>query len=116
MSIKRREFLARARGVLAASRALGSRAETAPTESAPAHDAHTVPTDRKTSPGASCGAARDFNGSYQGQYQEHIAFPMGGIGAGMICLEGAGSLSQLSLRYRIDSAREPGLFAAISIK
>src|SRR4030042_4843746 len=41
---------------------------------------------------------REYNGSYQGSYLNRLAFPIGGIGAGMFCLEGAGSLSHLSVR------------------
>ena len=33
----------------------------------------------------------EFNGVYEGPYLNRIAFPLGGIGAGMVCLEGNGS-------------------------
>ncbi len=55
-------------------------------------------------------------GEYSGEYLDHVAFPMGGIGAGMICLEGAGALSHVSLRNRPALGNEPCAFAAISIK
>ena len=29
---------------------------------------------------------RKYNDVYSGEYLNHIAFPMGGIGAGMICI------------------------------
>ena len=61
-------------------------------------------------------ASRLYNGAYDGARLEHIAFPMGGFGAGMICLEGAGALSRVSLRHRPDMIREPGVFAAIAVK
>jgi uncharacterized protein (DUF608 family) len=47
---------------------------------------------------------------------DHWAFPMGGIGAGMICLEGQGSLSHVSLRHRMERFHEPFAFAALSIE
>ena len=59
---------------------------------------------------------RVYNGVYEGTRLDQIAFPMGGIGAGMICLEGAGALSHVSLRHRPDMIREPGMFAAIAVK
>ncbi|MEO5583362.1 MAG: GH116 family glycosyl-hydrolase [Saprospiraceae bacterium] len=59
---------------------------------------------------------RKYNGAYTGQYLNRIAFPMGGIGAGMICMEGSGALSHISIRNKPDIFNEPGLFAAISIK
>jgi uncharacterized protein (DUF608 family) len=60
--------------------------------------------------------ARRFRGRYSGDYLNHIAFPMGGIGAGMICLEGTGALSHVSVRNRPELFNEPCVFAAISIK
>jgi uncharacterized protein (DUF608 family) len=56
-----------------------------------------------------------FNGSYEGERLSQIAFPMGGIGAGMICLEGTGALSKVSLRHRPDLNSEPRIFAAVTI-
>jgi uncharacterized protein (DUF608 family) len=52
----------------------------------------------------------------RGEKLNRIAFPMGGLGAGMICLEGAGALSHFSLRNRPDVFNEPCTFAAICIK
>ena len=37
-------------------------------------------------------------GVRRGERLNRIAFPMGGIGAGMLSLEGTGALSQVSLR------------------
>ena len=51
-----------------------------------------------------------------GEYLNQVAFPLGGIGAGMICLEGTGALSHVSLRNRPDVFNEPCVFAAISVK
>ena len=58
----------------------------------------------------------EYNGSYTGEYLSRIAFPMGGIGAGMFCLEGTGAISHMSIRHKPDIFNEPGMFAAISIK
>jgi uncharacterized protein (DUF608 family) len=55
-------------------------------------------------------------GEYAGERLSRVAFPMGGIGAGMICLEGTGALSHVSLRNRPDVFNEPCTFAAIAIK
>src|ERR1044071_7458430 len=60
--------------------------------------------------------SRPFNSAYSGEFLNQLAFPMGGIGAGMICLEGSGALSNVSLRNRPEVCNEPCLFAAISIK
>jgi uncharacterized protein (DUF608 family) len=61
-------------------------------------------------------ATRPFNAEYAGEFLNHGGFPMGGIGAGMICLEGTGALSHVSLRNRPEVFNEPCVFAAISIK
>ena len=60
--------------------------------------------------------ARAFNDAYRGEQLERVAFPLGGIGAGMICLEGNGALTQFSLRHAPDLVNEPLVFAAIAIK
>jgi uncharacterized protein (DUF608 family) len=41
---------------------------------------------------------------------------MGGIGAGMISLEGTGALSQVSLRHRPEVYHEPQVFAALHVQ
>jgi hypothetical protein len=41
---------------------------------------------------------------------------MGGIGAGMVCLEGGGSLSHVSLRHHPEVFHEPLCFAALSLE
>ncbi|MEI6970026.1 MAG: GH116 family glycosyl hydrolase [bacterium] len=51
-----------------------------------------------------------------GEKLSRVAFPMGGIGAGMISLEGTGALSQVSLRHRPDVLHEPQVFAALYVK
>jgi uncharacterized protein (DUF608 family) len=57
-----------------------------------------------------------FNGTYKGAYLKEVAFPIGGIGAGMFCLEGTGAISHLSVRNNPDMFNEPPVFAAISVK
>ena len=51
-----------------------------------------------------------------GEHLDHVAFPMGGLGAGMIALEGTGSLAQVSLRHRPDVYHEPQAFAALHVR
>ncbi|RPI22195.1 MAG: hypothetical protein EHM61_22860 [Acidobacteria bacterium] len=59
---------------------------------------------------------RDNNSPYRGLHLNRIAFPIGGIGAGMICLEGTGAFSHFSLRNKPDIFNEPCTFAAVSVK
>lgn len=59
---------------------------------------------------------REFNGEYRKEYLDRIAFPIGGIGAGMFCLEGTGAISHVSLRHHPDVMNEPYTFAAIYVK
>ena len=59
---------------------------------------------------------RKINDPYTGRHLNRIAFPIGGIGAGMICLEGTGAISHVSLRNQPDVFNAPCSFAAISIK
>jgi uncharacterized protein (DUF608 family) len=57
-----------------------------------------------------------YNGAYSGERLSRVAFPMGGIGAGMICLEGSGALSHVSLRNRPEVFNEPVTFGALCVK
>jgi uncharacterized protein (DUF608 family) len=61
-------------------------------------------------------SGHEFNGIYTGENLNYVAFPIGGIGAGMICLEGNGCLSHISVRNHPDFKNEPMTFAAITIK
>ncbi|MBM4460766.1 MAG: hypothetical protein FJ011_23910, partial [Chloroflexi bacterium] len=61
-------------------------------------------------------AKRHYNGPYEGECLNQVAFPLGGIGAGMICLEGTGALSHVSLRGQPDVLNEPMVFAALCVK
>lgn len=56
-----------------------------------------------------------FNGKYEGEYLNRIAFPIGGMGAGMFCLEGTGAISHMSVRHRPELFHEPCMFAAIHV-
>jgi uncharacterized protein (DUF608 family) len=53
---------------------------------------------------------------YDNESLSRVAYPLGGIGAGMICLEGTGALSNVSIRNRPDLFNEPVVFAAIAVK
>lgn len=55
-------------------------------------------------------------GPWVGEELNYWAFPMGGIGAGMICLEGRGSLSHMSLRHEMDRFHEPFVFASVAVE
>jgi uncharacterized protein (DUF608 family) len=59
---------------------------------------------------------RQFNGIYSGEYLKRISFPIGGIGAGMFCLDGTGSISHLSVKHNPAMYSEPVCFGAISVK
>ncbi len=60
--------------------------------------------------------SHEFNGAYTGDYLSRVAFPMGGMGAGMICMEGTGTLSHVSLRNRPEVYNEPYIYSAVCIK
>jgi len=59
---------------------------------------------------------RQYNGEYKGKYFNHIAFPIGGIGAGMICLEGTGVISHVSVRNAPDLFYEPLIYTTLFVK
>ncbi len=56
-----------------------------------------------------------FNGPYTGENLERIAFPIGGMGAGMFCLEGSGAVSHMSVLHEMEFFHEPSTYAAICI-
>jgi uncharacterized protein (DUF608 family) len=64
----------------------------------------------------SANEAHIFNGDYTGKYLDRVSFPIGGIGAGMFCMDGTGSFSHLSINNRPEIFNEPFSFAAISVK
>ncbi len=59
---------------------------------------------------------RQYNQTYSGDYLNRIAFPLGGMGAGMFCMEGTGAISNMSVRNRPDVFNEPQFFAGLAIK
>ena len=59
---------------------------------------------------------REYNSAYAGDFNNRVAFPMGGMGAGMVCLEGTGALSHVSIRNKPEVFNEPCVFAAVCIK
>jgi uncharacterized protein (DUF608 family) len=58
----------------------------------------------------------EYNGAYTGEHLNRIAFPLGGIGAGMIALEGTGAISHVSVRNEMEFVNEPFALAAICIR
>ncbi len=60
--------------------------------------------------------ARPYNTAYTGEYLDRVAFPVGGLGAGMFCMEGTGAISHVSIRNKPEIFNEPGMFAAVSVK
>jgi uncharacterized protein (DUF608 family) len=58
----------------------------------------------------------EYNGSYSGEFLNRVAFPIGGIGAGMFCMEGTGAISHVSVKNSPAIFNEAFSFAAISIK
>src|SRR5258705_8192106 len=117
MAMTRRGILVGAGGIIAASAidavssesAIAAKVQTAHTD-APTGDSRKEPTTKSHS------GARAFNGIYHDDYLNQIAFPLGGIGAGMFCLEGTGALTKFSLRNRPDLGNEPHAFSAVCIK
>jgi len=61
-------------------------------------------------------AERRYNGPYFGPYLNRVAFPIGGIGAGMVCLEGTGAVSHVSVRNKPEVFDEPHIYAALCVK
>jgi len=59
--------------------------------------------------------ARGPDTLFTGAQLDRIAFPLGGLGAGTICLEGSGSLTSVSLRSQPAVNHTPGIFAGLSL-
>ena len=59
---------------------------------------------------------RQYNEVYEGDYLNRVAFPIGGLGGGMFCLEGTGAISHMSVRHKPEVFNEPGVFGAIAVK
>jgi uncharacterized protein (DUF608 family) len=60
--------------------------------------------------------ARAYNARYRLEHLNRVAFPLGGLGAGMVCLEGTGALSHVSVRHKPDVFNEPQALAALYIQ
>src|SRR5664280_535905 len=107
----RRKFLAMSAAAVGALGAFPAPAAAGSAEGPPERSSakHTARRGRQ-------GRSRVYNGEYNGEFLNRVAFPMGGIGAGMICLEGTGTLSHVSLRNRPEIFNEPCVFAAIAVK
>lgn len=58
---------------------------------------------------------RSYNVPYEGPRLSRLAFPLGGIGAGMLCVEGSGALSHVSVRNAPDLCNEPMIFGALKV-
>lgn len=54
--------------------------------------------------------------SFVGEQLNTIAFPLGGIGSGTICLQGRGSLGNIALRHHPNYRNNPCVFSAISVQ
>ena len=59
--------------------------------------------------------AGEFNAPYKGERLSRIAFPVGGMGAGMYCVEGYGAISTMSVKHRMEFFNEPSCFAALCV-
>lgn len=53
---------------------------------------------------------------FEGSDLDHIAFPVGGMGAGMFCLDGTGAFSHFSLRHLPDYFNEAMVFSALAVR
>ncbi len=57
-----------------------------------------------------------YDGPYTGRNLNRVAFPIGGLGAGMYCLEGTGAISHVSVKHHMEFFNEPATFAAVCVK
>ena len=105
--IRRREFFVKGALATAGGAALGSQLGSSPAQQENAG---------KRRGKGKVPEFRDFSAPYAGPWLNRVAFPIGGIGAGMVCLEGTGCLSHVSVFNQPDIFNEPTMFAAISLK
>ena len=59
--------------------------------------------------------ATKYDSHFDKGHLDYIAFPIGGMGSGMFCLEGTGAISHMSVRNHPDLFNEPATFAAIHV-
>ncbi|MDR2438316.1 MAG: hypothetical protein LBE12_02945 [Planctomycetaceae bacterium] len=52
---------------------------------------------------------------YTGANLNRVAFPIGGLGAGMYCLEGTGAVSHISIKDHLEFFNEPVCYTAICV-
>ena len=69
-----------------------------------------------TRPPRDSAAAGYVDRVFTGPRLDRVAFPLGGIGAGMICMEGTGALSHVSIHHAPDVPRDATAFGALWIK
>ncbi len=93
----------------------GTGAALAPTGLLQAQGAEAKKKDKAKAP-TDTTTKRRYNAPYSGENLNRLAFPIGGLGAGMFCLEGTGAISHMSVRNKPDIYNEPSLFAAIALK
>jgi uncharacterized protein (DUF608 family) len=107
-TVPRRDFLKQS---VATAGALGAAVAAEGPVAAALFDAGTAAPPPQAAP-----PRRAYNSVYAGDALARVAFPMGGLGAGMICLEGTGALSHVSVRNKPEVFNEPCVFAAIAVK
>jgi uncharacterized protein (DUF608 family) len=100
----RREFLAVASSAALAAAAGAASAEAATSESLPTATPYTEADLLKPAP----------QRSFSGEYATQVAMPLGGIGAGSVCLNGYGGLQDFSIRTRPETTALPSTFSASS--
>ena len=81
-----------------------------------ANDITNVPSAPDNDRQSDTAGKRAFNEVYSGKFLNRVAFPIGGIGAGMFCMEGTGAISHMSLHHIPEVYNEPCTFAALHIK
>jgi uncharacterized protein (DUF608 family) len=119
-AIPRRDFLVKSAVTLGAVGGIGAagpdprgpEGASARSEPGPAN----LPAARGAAAAPAAAGTGRYNGPYAGERLNRIAFPLGGMGAGMLCLEGTGALSHFSLRNKPEVFNEPCTFAAVSIR
>ncbi len=53
---------------------------------------------------------------FEGAQLDHVSYPIGGMGAGMFCLDGAGAFSHFSLRHHPDCFSEAMAFSTVAVR
>jgi hypothetical protein len=112
----RRAFLETSVAAVGAVSAAGSSAVASPAVASTASPSAAAGGGDEKRPQAPAAGGRAYNGVYTGEHLSRIAFPLGGLGAGMVCLGGTGALSHVSLKHKPEVFNEPCVFAAIHVK